>query len=55
MAQGLRHALGMPLWLGYLASTIVIIPLVVYGMKVLAKPQSWTNPLWLLLMVAPRR
>lgn len=53
MAQGLRFALGLPLWLGYLASTLVIIPLVIYGMKVLAKLQSWTNPLWLLLMVAP--
>ena len=53
MAQGLRYALGMPLWLGYLVSTLVIIPLVIYGMKVLAKLQSWTNPMWLLLMVAP--
>lgn len=53
MAQGLRFALGLPLWLGYLLSTVVIIPLVVYGMKALAKLQSWTNPLWLLLMVAP--
>lgn len=53
MAQGLRYALGLPLWLGYLVSTLVIIPLVIYGMKVLAKLQSWTNPLWLLLMVTP--
>ncbi|MYW93832.1 allantoin permease [Amycolatopsis rubida] len=53
MAQGLRFAVGLPLWLGYLVSTVVIIPLVVYGMKALAKLQSWTNPLWLLLMVAP--
>ncbi|GAA5164336.1 MULTISPECIES: purine-cytosine permease family protein [Amycolatopsis] len=53
MAQGLKYALGLPLWLGYLLSTLVIIPLVVYGMKALAKLQSWTNPLWILLMVAP--
>ncbi|GAA5041953.1 purine-cytosine permease family protein [Nocardia callitridis] len=53
MAQGLRYAVGLPLWLGYLASTLVIIPLVIYGMKTLAKLQSWTNPLWLVLMVAP--
>lgn len=53
MAQGLRFALGMQLWLGYLVSTLVIIPLVVYGMRALARLQSWTNPLWLLLMVAP--
>ncbi|MBE1465264.1 purine-cytosine permease-like protein [Kibdelosporangium phytohabitans] len=53
MAQGLRHGLGLPLWLGYLVSTVVIIPLVVYGMKALAKLQTWTNPLWLVLIVAP--
>ena len=43
----------MPLWLGYAVSTIIIFPLVVYGMKVLSKLQLWTTPLWLLLMVAP--
>ncbi|WP_410657307.1 purine-cytosine permease family protein [Amycolatopsis sp. lyj-112] len=53
MAQGLKYALGLPLWLGYLVSTLAIIPLVIYGMKTLAKLQSWTNPLWLLLMVGP--
>nr|WP_189058957.1 allantoin permease [Longimycelium tulufanense] len=53
MAQGLRFALGVPLWLGYLVSTVVIIPMVIYGMKALAKLQSWTNPLWLTLMVVP--
>lgn len=53
MAQGLRYGLGMPLWLGYLVSTLVIIPLVIYGMRTLAKLQTWTNPLWLVLIVAP--
>ncbi|MCA1218217.1 purine-cytosine permease family protein [Streptomyces sp. 8L] len=53
MAQGLRFALHVPLWAGYLVSTLVIIPLVVYGMKALAKLQSWTNPLWLVLIAAP--
>jgi purine-cytosine permease-like protein len=53
MAQGLRYGLGLPLWLGYLVSTLVIIPLVVYGMKALSKLQTWTNPLWLVLIVAP--
>ncbi|MFD3464077.1 purine-cytosine permease family protein [Nocardia fluminea] len=53
MAQGLLLGLGIPLWLGYLASTIIIFPLVIYGMNTLAKLQVWTTPLWLLLMVAP--
>ncbi|MGO1053589.1 purine-cytosine permease family protein [Crossiella sp. CA198] len=53
MAQGLRFGLGLPLWLGYLVSTLVIIPLVVYGMRTLARLQTWTNPLWLVLIVLP--
>lgn len=53
MAQGLRMGMGMPLWVGYLLSTLVIIPLVMYGMKALSKAQAWTNPLWLVMMVLP--
>lgn len=53
MAQGLRLGLGIPLWLGYLVSTLIIIPLVIYGMRALAKMQAWTNPLWLVLIVLP--
>ncbi|MEU8896984.1 hypothetical protein [Nocardia sp. NPDC048505] len=53
MAQGLELGLGIPLWLGYLLSTVLIFPLVIYGMNTLAKLQVWTTPLWLLLMVLP--
>jgi purine-cytosine permease-like protein len=53
MAQGLKLGLGLPLWLGYLVSTLMVIPLVIYGMKALSKLQVWTTPVWLLLMVGP--
>ncbi|GAA2015259.1 hypothetical protein JL107_09050 [Nakamurella flavida] len=53
MAQGLELGLGIPLWLGYAVSTIMVIPLVIYGMKALAKLQVWTTPLWLVLFVIP--
>src|ERR1700738_648765 len=53
MAQGLKLGLGIPLWIGYATSTIIIFPLVIYGMKVLSTLQVWTTPLWLVLMVAP--
>ncbi len=53
MAQGLKLGLHVPLWIGYATSTIVIFPLVIYGMKVLTKLQLWTTPLWLILMVLP--
>ncbi|MBZ6105745.1 allantoin permease [Streptomyces olivaceus] len=53
MAQGLELGLGLPLWLGYLVSTLMVIPLVIYGMKALSKLQVWTTPIWLVLMIAP--
>ena len=53
MAQGLKLGLGLPLWLGYLVSTLMVIPLVIYGMSALSKLQVWTTPIWLLLMVGP--
>ncbi|MGA5267294.1 purine-cytosine permease family protein [Streptomyces lydicamycinicus] len=53
MAQGLKLGFGLPLWLGYVISTFMVIPLVIYGMKALSKLQVWTTPIWLLLMVGP--
>lgn len=53
MAQGLRLGLHIPLWLGYLVSTVIIIPLVVYGMNTLTTLQVWTTPIWLFLMIGP--
>ena len=53
MAQGLRLGLGIPLPIGYLLSTLIVLPLVIYGMKALAKLQVWTTPLWLIMMVGP--
>lgn len=53
MAQGLKLGFGLPLWLGYVISTLMVIPLVIYGMKALSKLQVWTTPIWLLLMVGP--
>ncbi|QKW25237.1 allantoin permease [Streptomyces seoulensis] len=53
MAQGLKLGLHLPLWIGYLVSTFMVIPLVVYGMKALSRLQVWTTPVWLVLMIAP--
>lgn len=53
MAQGLALGVGLPLWAGYLLSTLVVFPFVLYGMKALAKMQVWTTPVWLLLMLGP--
>ncbi|MBJ8344748.1 cytosine permease [Antrihabitans sp. YC2-6] len=53
MAQGLELGLNIPLPLGYAISSLMVIPLVIFGMKALAKLQVWTTPLWLIMMVLP--
>jgi purine-cytosine permease-like protein len=53
MAQGLHLGLGVPLWLGYGVSALMIPPLVVFGMTLLSKMQMWTQPLWLVGMFLP--
>lgn len=53
MAQGLYVGLGIPLPVGYLLSTVVVIPIVIYGMRALERLQFWTTPLWLLLALLP--
>jgi len=53
MAQGLKLGLGIPLPVGYFVSSVMVIPLVIYGMNTLAKLQVWTTPVWLVMMVLP--
>lgn len=53
MAQAFQLGLHIPLPLGYLLSALLIIPLVIFGMTALSKLQVWTQPLWLVLMLAP--
>src|SRR3569623_761833 len=53
MAQGLQLGLGVPLPLGYAASTLIIFPLVNNGMTVLSTLQVGRTPLWLFLQVFP--
>ncbi|MGI8902655.1 MAG: purine-cytosine permease family protein [Solirubrobacteraceae bacterium] len=53
MAQAFQFGLGIPLAAGYLIAALIVIPLVIFGMTLLAKLQMWTQPIWMILMVAP--
>lgn len=44
MAQGLKLGLHIPLWAGYACSTLIIFPLVVYGMKVFVTAATLDHP-----------
>jgi purine-cytosine permease-like protein len=53
MAQAFNSGFGIPLALGYLIASLIVIPLVVFGMTAMSKLQVWTQPVWLVLMFAP--
>ncbi|SOD73051.1 purine-cytosine permease-like protein [Jatrophihabitans sp. GAS493] len=53
MAQAFNTGFGLPLSLGYILASLIVIPLVVFGMTAMSKLQVWTQPVWLILMFAP--
>jgi purine-cytosine permease-like protein len=53
MAQAFNLYFGIPLPIGYALGSLIIIPLVTFGMTLLSKLQVWTQPIWLTLLFAP--
>lgn len=53
MAQALELYFHLPLWLGYIFCSIIIIPLVFFGVTLINQLQFWTQPIWLILMISP--
>ena len=53
MATALELCFGIPVWLGYVVSSIVVIPLVAYGVTAISRFQLWTQPLWIVLNLLP--
>ena len=53
MALALQLALDWPIVWCYVASSLVIIPLVLYGITFISRLQSWTQPVWIVLLLWP--
>ena len=53
MAQALELYFHLPLPLGYICCSIIIIPLVFFGITLISQLQLWTQPIWLILMISP--
>ena len=53
MAYALELAFGIPPAWGYLVCAMVVIPLVTHGVTAISRLQTWTQPLWLFLLVLP--
>lgn len=53
MSGALELALGIPLWIGYIVSAVMVIPLVTHGVKLISRFQLLTQPFWIVLNVLP--
>lgn len=53
MSKALELGLGVPLPLGYLIGSLLVIPLVTHGITLISRLQLWTQPIWLALHLLP--
>ena len=53
LALALKFCFGVPLFTGYIVSSLVVIPLVVHGFSKISTFQAWTQPLWAALHILP--
>jgi len=53
MAYALELYFDMPLYIGYLVSALIVIPLVTHGVTLISRIQMITQPIWLILMFLP--
>ncbi len=53
LALAVEFTLGIPLVVGYLLSSLVVIPLVINGFSKISVFQAWTQPVWVVLHIAP--
>eukprot|EP01133_Synstelium_polycarpum_P009092 gene9092-10660_t len=53
MALALELYFHIPLAIAYVICSLLVIPLVAYGVTLISRLQLWTQPLWLVLLVLP--
>lgn len=53
MAKALEMFLSIPIFIGYLISSIVVIPIVINGFTFISRFQIWTQPVWIFLHILP--
>ncbi len=53
MAKALELVFGLPVALGYIVSSLIVIPLVFHGITFISRFQLWTQPIWIILQIVP--
>jgi signal transduction histidine kinase/CheY-like chemotaxis protein len=53
LSAALELCLGIPLPVGHVISALIVLPVAAYGIRRIGALQSWTQPIWLVLQLAP--
>ncbi len=53
MALALSVCFGFPLYVSYIISAVVVIPIVTHGITWISRFHLWTQPFWILLQLTP--
>jgi signal transduction histidine kinase/FixJ family two-component response regulator len=53
LSSALEALFDIPLSIGYLISSLLVIPLVTHGITLISRFQLWTQPLWVVLQLLP--
>ena len=53
MSLAFEMCLGIPLFIGYVLSSLIVIPLVTHGITFISRFQFWTQPAWIVLHLLP--
>jgi signal transduction histidine kinase/CheY-like chemotaxis protein len=53
MSMALRLLFDIPLWIAHLVSSLVVIPIAIYGFSLISRVQLITQPVWLILQCLP--
>ena len=53
LSMALKMMFDMPLWVAHIISSLVVIPIAIYGISLISKMQIVTQPVWLILQFLP--
>ncbi len=53
MSLALELYFPIPIAIAHILSAVIVIPLVTFGITTISRMQLWTQPVWLLLLIAP--
>lgn len=53
LSMALQLVFGIPIMVAHVVSSLIVIPVALYGMRGITRLQAWTQPVWLVLQLAP--